>query len=707
MPFGHAFAPSLALSLLKAELAAAGLPAEVHYFSIRFAERMGEHAYHGIAGANRPPIEDLAGEWIFSRALFGARPADDAYVEEVLRRRATGGHGERTERAPAAVVAAVRRARAQAEEFLDGCLRLLLSGAPRIVGFTSMFQQHVASLALARRVKEARPDTFVVFGGANCVDAMGAETVRQFPFVDAAVSGEADLVFPELAKRVLEGRSLAGMAGVRTREGVSAEFASGRFSTAPMVPDLDALPFPDYTDFFAQFAASRFGRGWLPRIFFETSRGCWWGEKMHCTFCGLNGQTMAFRRKSPARALAELAQVTGRYPGCAVEMTDNILDMGYFKEFLPALAARPLATGMFYEVKSNLRKDQLRLLRDAGVGTIQPGIESLSDAVLALMRKGVTGLQNVQLLKWCKELGLQPGWNVLWGFPGEPPEEYERMADLVPLLAHLPPPEAFGTIRLDRFSPNFADAERMGFTAVSPLPSYAYAYALDAEARRNLAYFFTFAYREPRDVGAYVARLHRALHRWQTAGSSHDLFSVDTGDSLLVWDLRPRAAALLTVLRGADRLLYQACDATCDLRRLGEAVRRAGQALAEPEVERRLDAIVAAGLAVRQGSRFLALAIPVGEYSPPPAAVDRLYELVRARGTRVAEGWRLSAEAGRRPVPGRSRSRRPRAGAAAARRRRRLTAREFAVDDNGDVLIRRPRRPVLKGGVDACEAQDR
>jgi hypothetical protein len=31
------------------------------------------------------------------------------------------------------------------------------------------------------------------------------------------------------------------------------------------------------------------------------------------------------------------------------------------------------------------------------------------------MRKGVTALQNIQLLKWCTELGVRPYWNVLWG----------------------------------------------------------------------------------------------------------------------------------------------------------------------------------------------------------------------------------------------------------------------------------------------------
>ena len=94
---------------------------------------------------------------------------------------------------------------------------------------------------------------------------MGAETVRQFPFVDAAVSGEADLVFPELAARVLAGGNADGLPGVRTRASVDAEFASGRFTNARPVQNLDLLPYPDYTDYFDQFGASRFAPPGAPR----------------------------------------------------------------------------------------------------------------------------------------------------------------------------------------------------------------------------------------------------------------------------------------------------------------------------------------------------------------------------------------------------------------------------------------------------------
>jgi ribosomal peptide maturation radical SAM protein 1 len=645
MPFGPVFSPSLALSLLKASLTAQGLPARVRYFSIDFAERIGQAFYCDIAAEGRPPLVTLAGEWIFSSALFPSPGEDeDRYVEEVLRRPAPATYRGSARPVSAVRARRIRRVREAVEPFLEACLAEIVRDRPPLVGFTSTFQQHLACLALAQRIKQALPETVVVIGGANCEGIMGAEAVRQFPFLDAVVSGEGEHVLPELVRRVLASEPLSGLPGVRTRDRLDEEFRTGTFPNAPTIPRLDDLPYPDFRDFYEQFGASRYSREWETSLFFETSRGCWWGERSHCTFCGLNGSSMVYRSKSARRAVDELAQLAREHPGCDIHVTDNILDMAYFKDFLPELAERRLGVDLFYETKSNLKKEQVRLLRRAGVRRIQPGIESFSDSVLKLMRKGVTGLQNIQLLKWCKEVGVEPHWNFIWGFPGEDAAEYTRMARLVPQLMHLAPPVGFSDIRLDRFSPNFFEAERLGFEKVVPLPSYRFLYpALTGEARANLAYFFGFAYREPRDVDGYVQPLVKALRAWaRTAGRGDtDLFSVDAGGRLLVWDLRPAAREPLTVLRGLDRLLYLVCDAATDLRNLGEAIGARGMGAATvEEVEDHLGRLVDAGLVIREGTRFLALAVPLGEYAPARPVVDRFHAVVRAMGRPLARGRR-------------------------------------------------------------------
>jgi len=413
MPFGELFSPSMGLSLLKGALNRDGVPSVIRYFGLPFARRIGRPLYFDLSTDDRLSARQLAGEWLFAAALFDRTSEDDErYFNDILRCRS----GWVIEDVPPLHPATIRRladSRRHVEPFLDECVEEVLALRPRLVGFTSVFQQHVASLALARRLKERAPNVTIVFGGSNCEGVMGAETVRQFPFVDAAVSGEGDLIFPEIVQRVLKGSPLAGLEGVKTRETVRREFLFGSFDNAPPVRDMNALPYPDFDDFFDEFNATGFRSTWQPRLFFETSRGCWWGEKKHCTFCGLNGQTMEFRSKSGARALEELTFIVERHPGCEIQVVDNILDMRYFNDFLPALAASDLEVELFYETKANLKKEQVRALRDAGVMSIQPGIESFGDNVLALMRKGVTALQNIQLLKWCTELGVRPYWNVL------------------------------------------------------------------------------------------------------------------------------------------------------------------------------------------------------------------------------------------------------------------------------------------------------
>jgi ribosomal peptide maturation radical SAM protein 1 len=643
MPFGPAFAPSLALSLLQAELSRHDVTSRVLYPSIRFAEIVGQHFYNGIAVEGRPAQIEMAGEWIFSAALFD-RPVrdDDPYIQDVLVGHANWAHRFAARPVSAALIRRITAARRHVPAFLDWCVARIIAERPRVVGFTSVFQQHVASLAAARRLKEAMPEVVVVFGGANCEGAMGAETVRQFPFVDAAVSGEGELILPQLVARVRARETLEGLAGVRTHAAVAGGLdPAGSLSNAPGIHHMDDLPRPNYTDYMEQFQASRLDRDWTPTLYFETSRGCWWGERQHCTFCGLNGATMTYRSKSASRAVEELAEMVAAYPGCDVQVSDNILDLKYFKDVLPELARRQLGVKLFYETKANLKRDQIRLLRDAGVLEIQPGIESLSDGVLKLMRKGVSALQNVQLLKWCKELGVAPLWNILWGFPGESPEDYARMAALVPLLAHLPAPTGFSGLRLDRFSPNFMRAREMGFDAVQALPSYRHIYGFPEAVLSNLAYAFTYRLADARDVAAYVRPLLSAVRRWKRLGAGVDLFSLPLDDGRLhIWDFRPGVREHLTVLAGLDRVLYEACDEIADVTRLAATGHAMGFSVTALEVADHLGPLVERGLVVKDGGRYLALAIRTGEYVPSAPTLERLDREARVLGRSARAGVR-------------------------------------------------------------------
>ena len=316
--------------------------------------------------------------------------------------------------------------------------------------------------------------------------------MRGFGFLDAVCHCEGDDVIVPLVTTLLEALDLADVPGIAYRD------PSGqvqRNAPPPLVVDLDRLPMPNFDPFTRQLAESEWSHRPL-RLYFETSRGCWWGQKHLCTFCGLNAEGLTYRRKSPERAYDEIAWLHERYPATfRMHATDNILDMGYLRTVMPRLAelrqhsARPLR--MFWEIKSCLDREQVRVLRDAGTDYVQPGIESFSDDVLALMLKGASGLGQVRHLKYLSEHRIEPSYQVIVRNPGEQAEHYREMCALIPYIDHLPPPRVV-TMELQRFSPYFNAPEAHGIRNVAPKSHYGFLYRgpdVDLEA---LAYCFDY-----------------------------------------------------------------------------------------------------------------------------------------------------------------------------------------------------------------------
>jgi ribosomal peptide maturation radical SAM protein 1 len=432
---------------------------------------------------------------------------------------------------------------------------------------------------------------------------MGLQLLQSFPWIDFVCSGEADVSFPLLLDRLWGKADDALIPGVLERGRAEAPARS------IAVRNLDALPYPDFDGYFDRLATSPLAGQFEGHLVFETSRGCWWGAKHHCTFCGLNGDTMMFRAKSPERAFAEIEHLTKRYGSRRIGCVDNILDMKYVKTLFPRLAAAGYNLELFYEVKSNLRHDQLAQMRAGGVTQIQPGVESFSDAVLKLMDKGCTGFQNIQLMRWCRELGIEVAWNVLAGFPGEAADDYASMAALAPRLIHLDPPCSCGMVRLDRFSPFHTRANEYGFRRVRPARAYFYVFPLGRKELSRLAYFFDYDYEDGRVPQEYLAPLQREAELWRAAhalGSQAApcLDAIFDGGRLVIEDTRPVAVGSRHEFEGLAARVYALCDVATTVAALAKAC-EADQS----EVEAILREFDARLLIAREGERALSLAV--------------------------------------------------------------------------------------------------
>ena len=600
MPFMVPYRPSIQLGLLKSLTERRGFPVRTMHANLDFAVRIGVDLYELICQHRGPMI----GDWLFSKEAFpDTAPDPDARMLDDLADKLSYLGASREE---------LRKKLLQIRDidvpaYLDALTAAFPWEDAAVVGFTSTFQQNAASFALARRLKQLQPEIVTVFGGANFDSEMGPELVRAVDCIDFAVIGEGDEAFPLLLDAIATGTGLAAVPGLARRLDGHVKATPGSASAR-----LDELPPPDYDEYF-QHAEDL---GILPRsghrgvsLPIETARGCWWGAKHHCTFCGLNRTAMSFRSKSPERVLEELIQQTKRYRSFRFDAVDNIMDMAYLTKLLPVLIANETDYEFFYEVKANLSREQLKLLAQAGVMQLQPGIESLSSNVLRLMRKGVRAAQNVNFLRWALYYGIDAQWNLLWGFPGETEQDYTEQAAAIPHLMHLPPPASANRLWLERFSPLFTERDTFQLRRRMPERSYQYIYPSNVDLNR-VAYFFEYELDRGLPDSAY-AGVSRAAADWSTA------WKADTPPVLKYWSA-PHYVQIYDERQPGQGGTYTFEDTLADLYlscsnrpTTAAAVRRElGLRLPVEAVQEVFEEFQKRGLMFLDGERALALALP-------------------------------------------------------------------------------------------------
>lgn len=600
----------MAAGILKECAQRNGYRCDVHYLNIWLAQAIGLELYAKIS-------EDYAfsPEWFFSCELFGKSGLgvlnnswNDLSSDEgeQLKRELSQmleGSGVSCEDLAGVIV----------PQFIERCVNQIDWSVYSAVGFSSSFAQNTACLLLAEKIRCAHPKVKILFGGPNFDSEMGFEILKGFECIDYVVHGEAEESFPRLLDNISSGNIYAPIPGVSIRKGT--ELIPGHKTVRP-VEDLDKSPVPDYSDFFQQIERAGLHNKLRLSMPFESARGCWWGAKHHCTFCGLNGNGMTFRKKNPARVYEELLAISSNYRCLTLNAVDNIMAMEYFTQLLPRMADSEIDFNVFYEVKANLTRSQVKAMRDAGIMRIQPGIESLNTRLLRLMRKGVTAIQNMQLLKWCHEFGINPSWNVLYGFPGETAEDYKDLPRIISMLSHLRPPTGMGPVIFERFSPYHFDRDKFGLK-LWPQKSYNLIFPESRLNMESLAYYFDGDWDGKDKTFEYINPSRQLVENWQRTWKEKGIvcYYEKGADFLTIYDNRclngeASVSTRRTTLNKLHSKAYLFCDENRSFRAIHEMLTKEVKPdLSTEECRLKLEQLVNAGLMFREDDRYLALAV--------------------------------------------------------------------------------------------------
>lgn len=605
MPFAAFKAPSLGLTQLKAALESQfknRVSVEILYLNQDFARHMGIDTIQFIENSMQALNSGL-GEWFFRRSAF----LDSSDNARAYFQRYYPLQNDQT----LALKRAILEKREGINEFLDQLIDSYKIDEADLVGFTSKFNQNVASFALARKLKARNPNIVVVMGGTNCETPMGEEIVKNVGQIDFVFSGPALVSFPKFVLNCLNGemQKCHRIRGVFSRTNLG-DVHSGIQGSIGEERDINDMAVIEYETFLNTFDKNFRSEKINPILFFETSRGCWWGERSHCTFCGLNGTTMHYRVMHPQKALDQFESLFRYADRCTeIQSVDNIMPNNYVQDVLPLLNPPPNAC-IFYEVRADLSREDLQVLSSAGVKLVQPGIESLATRTLKLIGKGITAFQNLVFLQNCVNYAVKPRWNLLIGFPGEAEAVYKKYVRDIPLLVHLPPPTGAYPVRFDRYSPYFVQAEKYGLD-LRPYDFYGMIYPFSNESLVNMAYYFmdnNFGADYFTTMVKWIDQIRAEVDLWQKRwqGKNHALppmlFFKKKGESNVVHDSRV-GEIVEHQLSELDRQLLERLTSRKSVANLAPDLGHISRA----EIEKRIRTLQEKGLVFGEGDRFISL----------------------------------------------------------------------------------------------------
>jgi len=615
LPFAATGEPLLSASLLKATAENAGFSCTVKYFNFHFADKISLHTYKSIS--RNFASRSLAGDWIFSEAVFGRNaPAESSYIDHLIedysRLEDDVPYGVKFNKGMSfshyvveRLIPEMQAVRSIAKQCINYYARQIYKTGARIVAFSTSCHQACSCLAVAKKLKQFPSPPVIIFGGPNCFGEMGMQWMKSFPWIDYVCTGEGEEVFHRFIKQVLSNGSAASIAGI-LRQG------QARGLTLPrLIRNLDRTSYPDFSDYFLQLKRSPLKHvTGLPALPFESSRGCWWGQHQQCTFCGNFGHTIRYRSKSPRRVINELRYQTDKYEFRNISCVDDAIDTSHINTVFPELKRNGPSIPIYFQTRTNLSRKDVRTLREGSVTVIQPGIESLGDNVLKLMKKGGNVLQNIQLLKSCVAEDMAVSWRILFGIPGEPQEEYQKMAELIPLLTHLQPPIACVPVSLKRFSPYWENPEKFGINDVKPWESYKHIYPLSSDELSRLAYFFDFRFSDERDPLNYSRPMRTEVGKWISLWQSPNnakprLDLISTNGESIIRDTRPVSSSKRHNLSPEEKDVYIFCDSAGSLKEISDHLQHLNTDL----INEILTKFLRKKLMITRGGKYLSLAV--------------------------------------------------------------------------------------------------
>ena len=432
----------------------------------------------------------------------------------------------------------------------------------KLIGFSICFSQLFASLYLAKKIKEECAEVPIVFGGSSCSGDIGESLMQHFPDIDYLVDGEGEQPLLDLCD-FLKGKNETLPGKIRTQAQVQVQVPKADTTTVPPL-NLDDLPYPDYSPYFKEMQQLFPGQSFIPLLPIEFSRGCWWNK---CTFCNLNLQWQNYRFKENDRMLAETLHLAETHQSLHFTFTDNALPPKEADQFFNKLLKKEIDFDFFAEIRGITDPGRLQLYSQAGLKTVQVGIEALSTSLLAKMAKGTTTIDNIAVMKMCSATAIRMEGNLITDFPSTTEEEIAetlKNLDFVLPFLHL----QAATFFLGYGSPIYAGAATKAndFSIQKVIPHTKNRKLFPKDYLLSMTMLINSYRGDKKLQHKQWQPVKKKIRAWQNfhnrrmKNRQHPLSYRDGSTFLIIRQEQMSGAPLLHRLRGTSRKIYLSCE---------------------------------------------------------------------------------------------------------------------------------------------------
>lgn len=284
---------------------------------------------------------------------------------------------------------------------------------------------------LVKKIRAARKDVPIVVGGS--VGAPIRDVWLKHAPVDFLIEGDGEIAIQKLLDYIGGKRDILSVPGLHYAR-------NGRYESNPpeAVADLDSIPFLLYDELDHEYYINELTKyvkdilpdkgivdmGNIRLLPLLTSRGC----PFSCTFCFHFNKT--YRYNSTKYVIDYIKLLKQKYRVNSfliiddlftgnrqrtIELCDAIYEAGLGLSFVGSGGKPSLVT-----------REMLDSMKRAGFIRFSYGIESGSQKMLDIMKKGTTVEQNLAAIKLTQEAGLPVTANMIFGMPGENAETLEE-----------------------------------------------------------------------------------------------------------------------------------------------------------------------------------------------------------------------------------------------------------------------------------------